>query len=251
MKAQRRHDLKQNALQSELNKGADYLKRHLNLIGGAALAAALIALAVVGISRWRQSNRDNAQDQFDKAMLALGGEQPSDALQRIADGDGPRAAIASCKLADDYAAKMLMAQDRQSPGEVNDLASKAKTYYTRVIEKFSDQNIQVANAHFGLGKLAESRGDVDTARKEYETVTTGRNVDGLPALALAQEALAQLKTLDMNVYLAPGAAPEPDESPFPSPATEPTTNATTKKATTRPAGATSQPGNTSLPAGSH
>lgn len=241
MKAQRRHDLKQNVLQTELTKGADYLKRHLNLIGGAALAAALIALAVVGISRWRESNRESAQAQFDKAMLVLGGEQSPDALQRIADGDGPRAAIASCKLADNYAAKMLMAMDRQPLGEVNDLASKAKTCYTRVIEKFQDQNIQVANAHFGLGKLAESQRDLDTARKEYETVTTGRNVDGLPALALAQEALVNLKTLDMNVYLAASAPPEPEESFLPQSATEPTTSATTKDAsTTRPAGAASK-----------
>jgi hypothetical protein len=259
MKAQRRHDLKQNVLDTELAKGADYLKRHLNLIGGTALAAAIIALAVVGISRYIDSNRDTAQAEFDKAILVLGTEQAPDALQHIADGDGPRAAIASCKLADDYAAKTLMAENRQSPGEVNDLASKAKTYYTRVIEKFSDQHIQVANAHLGLGKLAESRGDLDTARKEYEAITTGRNVDGLPALTLAQEALAHLKTLNTNVYLAAGPAiPEPEENPFPSSATQPATSASPKDASTsQPAGSApkiesgSDQGTTTRPAGSH
>jgi tetratricopeptide (TPR) repeat protein len=254
MKAQRRHDLKQNVLDTELAKGADYLKRHLNLIGGAALLAALIALAWVGISRYRVSNRDAAQAQFDKAML--GGEQSRDALQRLADGAGPEAAIASRKLADDYADQMLMGEGRLAPGQINDLAAKAKSCYNRVIENFKDQNIQVANAHFGLAKLAESQGDLETARKEYEIVTNPRN-DGLPVLAMAKAAADRLPdpsqpdkadALDMNVYLAAGpAAPEPDEFPASAPATGPSTKPAGKDAsTTKPAA-----GQTTMPAGIH
>jgi hypothetical protein len=76
---------------------------------------------------------------------------------------------------------------------------------------------------------------------------------------LAELALADSKTLDANVYLAPGAAPEADEFPGEASTTQPSTKATTREgSTTSPDGATSKTGPgaggtpaTTMPAATH
>ncbi len=259
MKSQRRHDLKQSALGTELVHIRDFLKKRGNLLAWIALAVALVILVVVYV-RGRQQGRLNdvriqwehyqAQEQSPEARF----EDLVASLKPLTQQDvDPRiAAQATLRLADHLLIRSVMGQSSGaeqtevgkplSQSEQKELADQAAAYYRQTLQNFSDMPMFVARAHMGLAKLAVDRGEFDEAAKQYQAA-----IDlNAPAVSqVAKDNLDRLERIKAPVKMAASApAPKlPVPETLPAPQTLPASAPATKPApaTTKPAAAATQP----------
>ncbi|MHC4295282.1 MAG: hypothetical protein ACYSTL_06825, partial [Planctomycetota bacterium] len=82
------------------------------------------------------------------------------------------------------------------------------------IQRFSDQKLPVAQAHLGLGKIAEAQGLFDLAREQYQIVLNNEALAGYPVVKMAEGSLDHLSDLTQQVRMATTA-------PSTQPATDP------------------------------
>ena len=205
MKSRRRHELKQNVLGAELGKVIKFLKKRGSLIAWGILAASLITLIAVWSYKGAKATQRELLDEFDSLVSGGPGTNPQQWLQRmraLADQDkNQRLAVrASVEYADRCAAQGLTDQ--------------ADSYYRRVISDFSDQPTEVAKAHLGLGKLAESERRFDDAQVEYEAVRRMIELtDAHPLVIEAERCLDAMERLRRPVRMAATAPAEPTTQP--------------------------------------
>ena len=216
MKSRRRHELQENVLGSEITKVVAFFRRRGNVIAWGALVLALIGFVIVYAQRRSTASAARVHGQFDKAMLddTATPDERVQILRELIDQDDDRriAAQAHVELGNELAARMLVAGPTIDPLEYKRLAEGATSYYLIVIRTFADQTLPVAEAHLGLGQLAETRGDFDAARMEYQIVLQNKDLSGYPVADRAQMSLDQLDEIARPVAMASTA-----------PATQPTT----------------------------
>ncbi|MHC4985040.1 MAG: hypothetical protein ACYTFO_02680 [Planctomycetota bacterium] len=220
MKAERRHELQHNALDTELGQIIRWVRKHgtaiLWAIALTALAATLVTYLV---------NRAGAEE---RRLWALYQQAASAAdptlttpdrlamLAEVADQDTDRelAAMAAMRMADLHMNEPYV-QMGPGPGES---WTKAQAGYERVINDFADQPKQVALAHVGLAALAENQSDLDGAMAHYNAVLSLPGAAGTPAALIAQgrlQTLPKVAELLSNPVITPSRAPADGEDPQP------------------------------------
>ncbi len=230
MKAKRRHELHENVLGVELAQAVDFLKKRGTLIAWGALIVALVVF--VGFYAYKKSREARAEVQFkfDTAMTDLR-LKPDERVRILADlsrqdDDEQIAALATAELGAEYARRMAFAGVATNPAEWRRLGDQAAGYYRLVLSNFAEQELAVAKAHLGLGRLAENRGDLEAARAEYQAVLNAIKLAGRPVVQQAATSLVQLRLLAQPAPMAttaPAAAStQPATAPTTIPATQPT-----------------------------
>jgi hypothetical protein len=222
MKSERRHELQRNTLEVEILKVWEFLKLRGNLLAWVGLGIAAVILGIVWYVRTSRSEAEGQQTQFERAVLPSGRgqteEQRQATLEKIAaDRSHPLwAANADVALGDTLSLRLASQWPNLSDGDRSAIRAQAEGYYNRAISDFPKETAAVAKARYGLGKLAESWGDVETARKEYEEVLAGEiSLRGQPIRELVAEAMGRLNQFQGVVNMpasAPASGPSTQES---------------------------------------
>ncbi len=242
MKSRRRHELQENVLALEIGKVAEFLKKRGSHLATGVLLAALVLFGYVFVSRRSRAKQASLQRQWD---LALSGDlKPDERVGTLADlaeqDDNERiAALAGVELGYHYALQSLAAKEGS---ERIALAEKAGQWYLLTIEKFPKQELAVAKAYYGIGKLRESVRQFKGAAEAYRKAKSFADLAGQPVTRLAEVALRELTVLQAPVRMAttapatqPASAPAtlpasaPATLPASRPATQPATRSTEKK----------------------
>ncbi len=205
MRARRRHELQQNVLNAELAKALEFLRRRRTLIVWTVVLAAMAILVVTYAVRTAQNKRRALQVTYDRLVTSptLSRQEFLDGMKSLAESSDDRlAALATVQVGKYYAAQFLAAGGQSDDPRQRDLRDQAAAYYRRAIEAFPGQTLIVGEAHLGLGRLAESVGDVTTAANEYQAVQQMADLAGTPVLVEAAEALDRLDRIAAPVPMA-------------------------------------------------
>ena len=243
MKATRRHELKENVLAHELVKLKSGLSKYGSWIFVAVL---LVGIAVVVVVQLRaRTERQRAAEKADLNRLTgadpdLAAEERLAGLMRLAAEakDPVVGAQAGVTAGNNYLTRYNVASDRSSK-ESRGFLDQAKSAFQLVLDRRGDQELFAAQAHFGLGSLAETLGDFAAAKGHYETAAG--MVDETEQVA--KNARAQIEKLPTLATSVPFATTRPAEPPTTGPATTapaatgPATKPSASGPATKPAGA--------------
>ena len=205
MKARRRHELQHNVLDAELARGVDFLRRRRTLIVWSLVLVAAGILAITYAVRSAQAKERSLQDTYDRLITspAVTAQEFLDGMKSLAECTNKRlAAMATVQVGKYYSAQFLAAGGVWADPRERDLGDQAAAYFHRAIDQFSDHRQVVAEAHLGLGRLAESTGDFAAAAGEYKTVKGMADLVGTPAVTEATEALGRLDRIKAPVRMA-------------------------------------------------
>ena len=271
MKAERRHELKTNALARGLEAMPFYLQQH----GAKILGVLVVAILVFALLRYRASS--------ERQNLQMAGESLSQARAVIAElqdlgGYGttsvPEIARSARQALDNIPPATddptILAETLVARGDLNwalanrierpeaatqpserieessdELLQRAENAYKEVLAKYPAQTLAVASARFGLAAIAENRGDWEAAGQQYEAVRDDETL----GQAFTEQAKLRLENLDeiKNPMLIIATTRPAAESPTTVPTTlpadlsgtierpAPTTAPTAAPATTQPA----------------
>ena len=225
MKAKRRHELQENVLSADLAQIVDFFKEKGTTVLVGFLAVVVIAAIVAYAYGSIRDKRIKLRNDLDRALKdrSLSPAQRVGILERLGgqDDDKQIAAQALVNLGDEFARRMLVAGPEADTLQWKDFADAAENYYRRAAQTYPDQRLSVANAHFGLAKLAESRKDLDTARAEYQAVLAVAELEGYPVAGMARQAMENVDDLAKPAPMATTAPAEPETQPATETATRP------------------------------
>jgi tetratricopeptide (TPR) repeat protein len=232
MKAKRRHELHENVLSAELVQIIEFAKKR-----GAAIVVGLLILALVGlVVAWAygkaREKRENLQLQLERTATdaTLTPTERITILEGLAgqDDDKRIAAGAFIALGNEFFSRMIVAGPRDAT-EWRVLYDRAASDYRSVINSYPDQKPSVLEAHLGLGKLAETLGDFDAARSEYQTALRMTELSGHPAIRRVQDSLDQLEDLARPILMASTRPAGLTTAPATQPSTAPGETAPTDR----------------------
>jgi tetratricopeptide (TPR) repeat protein len=242
MKSKRRHELQENVLAQEIGKVADFFKVHGNHLATAALIVAILILGYVLLGRRAETKTLHLQQEWARALTGnLKPDEHISALTALAEQTDSQhiAALASVELAYDYARQLLTAKDNSQRSA---LAEKASQWYQLTIQKFPKEELAVAKAHYGLGKLKEAAGQFQQAGEEYRLARTSPDLGYQPVAQLAEIGLLRLKDLESaKVRMAATMPASRPATPATAPATRPAGPEKTAPATAPATPAKTQP----------
>jgi len=216
MRAQRRHELHRNELYAELARLVEFVKKWRTYIVWGLALGVLAVLAGVYMVRSAERKRLSLADTYDRLSFDATTTPDAflDGMKTLADSADRRlAAMAAFQIGDYYYWGSIAAGGMSGDPRRKELADQAAAYFRRTIRDFPDQPLPVAQAHIGLAKLAESEGDFAAAAKEYQAVTTMKDLAGYPIVADARQGLGELDGIKGPVRMATttsapaGAAP--------------------------------------------
>jgi len=219
MKSERRHELQENALGSELARTWAFIKAKGNFIAAMVLVAALIVMVAVYVRGKGQQRITELQMQYERRnAVSLTPQEQVELLEVLAAqrDDNRIAALATVDLGDLYARRMISAGPTKDSAQWQESGERAGAYYQQVVASFPDERLALAKAHLGLARLAESRGELEAARGEYNTVLDMKDLTGQPVMLQAMRGEQQLNTLSETVKMAT-TAPAADEAEEPAP----------------------------------
>lgn len=227
MKAEERHELKENDMVSWFQYGLPiFLKQY-----GSYLLLAL-ALCLLGYQLWNYREKKHAvevQSAWNELAAASNPntENAPAKLQAIINEYNvkPVQALAWLQIATFYTDAVAHGNPPEGYNGVkvtkDDALASAEKAANHVINEFPDQTLAVGKAHLALATIAEDRGDWDAAKKQYELLSDKGGPFADTAFALTAE--AQLKLLDPYRKAPPLAAMVPPPatqaavpSPFPT-----------------------------------
>jgi tetratricopeptide (TPR) repeat protein len=216
MKSERRHELHYNELGQYLTNLLAWVKKYANYLAWGALLVAVVVLVVVYMNRSAETKFSERQNDFEHAVAAADPDVRLNGLLKIAQGEGDKflTAQATQLVAIEYSNRIISGQGKASKDELKKFSDQATQNYQRLIDSFKEYPAMVAQGHFGLGKLAENRGDFETAGAEFLAAKKSSPQD-YPILLSADESIKELATLRQPVKFATTA-----------PATQPASAAT-------------------------
>jgi predicted negative regulator of RcsB-dependent stress response len=186
MKSEERHKLHQNALAVWLAETITKIKPYQNYILAAGI---VLILALIVTAYWTSESASQANAAWSQFFTAFGEGNPS-ALEKVAE-DNRRSHAAP--VAELVAADIQLAQGCNmlftNKAIANQQLVKALELYQRVREHTNSPALR-AQATFGLARVWESMGKLDTAIKLYTEVTTE-----WPDSVFAQASLQRLENL--------------------------------------------------------
>lgn len=212
MDSQERHDMKQNDLQEFLVNFREWWSKY----GTILMLVILVALGGFVLARWYAGREARALEAaYSELDIARGSGNPF-ALQEVAvryeDVPGV-AGMARLEAADLIVREVLGLLPRQTDApplteeEKKDQLEQAAQLYLRVIE-LDQSPLQVLNARLGLATVAETRGDFDAAREQYDRIQQQAG-ETWPALAHR----AEQRMGDLGRIATPIEFPAPPDPP--------------------------------------
>ncbi len=202
MKAERRHELRENDLVHALQSTADYLKDN----GGRVSFFVVVAIVLIGAGAFAMKSRASAMDDVWRQRSELSfdtleeGRQSLDRLRDLTAGvSDPRFIMDS--LMDQGRQALQLAQLAPDPPDP-DLNERAREAFQSLRERFSDNRVAEGIALLGLATVEENAFVIDglsTHKKnahDYLTeVIRDSRFNGLPTQALA---IQRRETLDQT-----------------------------------------------------
>lgn len=229
MKADRRHELKDNDLAAALGSTRDYLDRHGKQIGMAALAVLAVMAAVTFAMRsraaaiedvWRRRG-ELVFDDFEK------GKKSIETLESLTHELSDPAFVMSGLV--DLGQRSIRLSQMSPAAPDNELNERARKAFEELRTRYPQNPLAIGSSLLGLASVAENdfvlSGDLkhkDTAKAFLNQVVQEARLNGMPFQATA---LDRLKTLDetfTKVAVAPAPPPPPPAEPATdAPPTEP------------------------------
>lgn len=177
MKSQRRHELSENVLVSEYDKARDFLKKHGNKVMLAVMAVVLVAVVSYVWYKKAVTGRADENTNFENSQMIVmtqgtAGKDGKAALEALAglayNAHNPAIAAKAAVLTGDAYLKALVESGQTGqPEQADENRRKAEEFYRLAINKYKDQKLQAAQAHYGLGVLYESNNDAAKAQEEF------------------------------------------------------------------------------------
>jgi len=234
MKSERRHELQQNAMVTQMVKLKEFLKTKGNLLAWGLLVVAIIALVAAFWYRHSQTVTMENETAFTQLVLQpdLSGS-PEERISKLEaqlakESSDFRAAEICCTIGDNYARLALIAK---TDADRKTYLDKATEYYQRAAKNYPKETLTVAKSHLGLAKIAETLGDFDKADAEYNAVTA---VSGLSETAVFKLAVADRERLKEMRKPAKFASTAPVATS--APASRPAASMPASAAASKPAG---------------
>jgi len=239
MKSKRRHELQQNVLGVELGKIGHFFRARGNLIGWCVVAAAVVALIIVYVTKQVGERRRLPEIQYTRLTTdhsVTPDEQVSGLEALTQQGGNPRiAALAMVDLGDLYAQRLLANLPDRTPAERQDLADKARMWYLRTLDAAGATPGMVGRARLGLAQLALTDGDGQAARDYLQAVVDDVALAGEPVKFEAQQLLNELPNVLQPVPMATTAPAPPATQPAGAPASAPADEVPLAPTATQPA----------------
>lgn len=246
MKAERRHELKENSLVRNLQQLPQTGQQYGSRIALGVILAALIFVWIryrASVNESRQAAAEQSMFMASQDLISLrrpmptapgsaeavaqerasffadGITQLNNVLEKASDSDKPlkiQALLAKGDLNFELAnfPELSGAATRPSlrtPRPVEDLLSDAADSYSAALDEHPADEMEVAEAHFGLAAVAEDQAALakdsskwDVARKQYQAVIDGDAVT--PLKMLAENRLAMLAQFEHPTLVNYGAA---------------------------------------------
>lgn len=213
MDADHRHELKQNDLEEFLHHFKEFWAKWGQTITIGLLLIVLIYTGKTFLDTRRETRRE-------RALADLATSTSPEALLALAEEVGdPAVRVRALLRAGDLLLVSVVAPPREDDGQVvtpldpsqrEQRLTQAAAVYRQVVEE-APAPLFAHNARLGLAAVAETQGQWDEARRQYEAVR-----DQAAALfpAIAQQARARLAMLDRLtepvVFAPPEASATPD-----------------------------------------
>lgn len=224
MKAQRRHELKENDLIHMLHEWWGYLRERGNHI---LLALAVVAVVFAVVSWGARSKARGVADDY-VAMRDLkftgveDGKESLAALTGLIDASSSDPFTLDALLAKSEEALRLATSEGGDPNsELNAMAGAA---FDDLLRRFPDKTIALGTAHLGLATVAENEfvldGNIahrDEARRHLEAVKGNATLNATPFMTAALDRLNLLDEVFVAVKFAPPLPPEPEAKEDTSP----------------------------------
>jgi predicted negative regulator of RcsB-dependent stress response len=280
MKAERRHELKTNALA----RGLEGFPYYWRTYGSQALLVVLIALIVFMLVRyWNEKKARQAEeltssmaqvqqnlrelDQLPMGYMSLPSDKLADERKRIAqDADAAIANVLSTakdsklvaaawsargeldwKLANLPDPPGAETQPALAVGNKDTLLSDSRSAFEQVLQpQYSSDVEDVFAARLGLAAIAENQNQWDKAREQYQAIADAASMPGA-FKQYAHERIADLPKYERPVYLGPPATLPSLLNKPQTAATEPSVLGPTVPAQSAPASQPSTPAPTTEP----
>jgi predicted negative regulator of RcsB-dependent stress response len=216
MKAEERHELRENDLASWLQYGLwAFLKQNGSYI------VLVLALAFLGYRLWayyEQKQEIARQTAWAQLRDASATDNPIKTLEDVLDTStlNPVKAQACFDLGQLYGRLAAIPEElnrrQMSRAEV---LSKAYDNYAKILTLQGDEPVLAAKAHLGMASVYEDRAEWDKAKAEYEIITKDKLFAGTAFVDLAKSWLATLDDRRNAPRLATMIPPPPAPKPVP------------------------------------
>jgi hypothetical protein len=219
MKAQRRHELRENDLVHYLKEVKNYLDEH----GSKIVAGTLVVAVAASVGLWVLRSRSRALGEAYVSMSALTfpdleqGKQNLESLTTLTSTTSDHQFLLSALVEQGRAALELASKGQPAPDR--EMNEEAKETFERLLREFKEDPIAIGVAHLGLATAAGNDFVLDgnpahkeTARRHLERVRDSELLTGLPLQTFALARLNNLNETFKTVEFAPPLPkPEPDE----------------------------------------
>jgi hypothetical protein len=235
MKAERRHELKENDLVHALESGREYVRKNGQRIGLYVVGMVAVVAIVVLIANARTRGVLDAYAQMGELKFETPESAKTDlkTLDAIIAGSSDRSfqltgMIRKAEIA------MLMASDAGATPD-RELLEIAKTSYRDLLAKFPGEPVAIGVAHLGLATIAENEFVLDPnhspshreeARSHLQAIKDNAALSTLPVYRVANDRLAALDQTFTVVKFAPAPPPPMLAAPDAPPAEAPPAGST-------------------------
>jgi hypothetical protein len=229
MKAERRHELKENDLLQALNNARKYLDERGRPLGIALIVAVIVLGAVTFSMRSRAAAvedvwRRRAQLSFEGVEV---GRESLDALARMTDSVSDKRFILSSLMEQGQQALRLSSKVLAPPDP--DLNERAGAAFRQLLERFPNNPLAVGVARLGLATVQENEFaiDGDFSHKTLADEQLGRIIDdpAMAAMPFMRLAMDRRERLDEIFTRLRFAEPEFEEPADTEPDVEPVDDA--------------------------
>jgi len=217
MKAERRHELKENDLVHFLYQARDYLGERANQI----LLIVVVVVAVIAVVSWSLRSSSRAVDDAYAELSSLtfadveSGRESLGTLKMLSESSSDEAFILRALiLRGEQAVRLAGLTDPAPDPGIN---SQAEEAFTELLDRFGDNILALGVAHSGLATVAENQFVIDgnpahkdTARRHLDAIKTNTALNGTPFMS---SALDRLNMLDETFVVVKFAPPAPKEEP--------------------------------------
>jgi hypothetical protein len=220
MRAERRHELKENDLIHALVQVRDYFTQRGRGLGWAIIAAVVLVVVVAWVINARAHAREQAwiQKQSLSFVDAESGLRALDTLAELRTTSPDPTFRMSCLIDEGTAALALARQDAAQPDPA--LLGRARSAFELLLTEFPRQAFARGIAHAGRASVAMDEFVLDgnpahreTARRHLEAIRDDPQLNGLPVKEDALRRLNELDRIFVPVTFAP--APPLDGPPAP------------------------------------
>ena len=217
MKAERRHELKENDLVHFLYQTRDYLRDR----GSHILLIVVVVVAVIALASWslRSSSRAVDDAYAELSGLSFGdvesGRGSLSTLKTLSESSSDEGFVyRAMMLRGEQAIRLAGLTDPAPDPEINAHAQEA---FEELLARFSDNALALGVAHSGLATVAENQFVIDgnpahkdTARRHLDAIKNNTALNGMPFMS---SALNRLNMLDETFVVVKFAPPAPKEEP--------------------------------------